>query len=699
MRTIASVLMASPCRRCALCLALAMTLADARGAAAQAVLAVPAEYATIQDAIDAASNGDTVRVSPGTYNERIDYLGKEITIESTDGPEQTIIDGGGLGTVVTMHVGADQAPALRGFTIRNGAGYPGGISIWFGRAVIENNIITGNLGCPGGIRADNSAAVIQYNVISDNRPYYCSGGPGGGGVSVVYSGSVQVLQNYIADNISTSDGGGISLWYAGSTTVSGNRIANNRTYSSTYGSGGGIHVTGAGRDADALITNNVIERNSSHQGGGIHWEVWPQVNAGPRVINNTIVYNEAAVGSAVSASGFDAEARLVNNILVGGGSAAVVECGGFDPIPPVILWNDVWAAGPDATAYGGYCSDQTGTNGNISVDPLFVDGPNGDYHLTAQSPVVDAGTNDEAAEVDHDSNRRPQDGNGDQVAVVDPGAYELPTPPLVITASTVLTRDRLGPLVIAANGITLDCAGHAVLGTGGIGILLDSRSGVTVRNCRVSGFDTGFYLERAHGNRLVENVATRMYCDAFLAISSTRNTFTRNVGDNNGCSGFGLFDSPDNSFRVNRVDGNFYDGFYLERSSRNQLQGNLARSNGFTGVSIYDESTDNLIVANEFVGNGARGVHLSGSHGNKIVRNRSSENGIDGFGLDGSSRNDFEANDAYDNGEYGFRVSGGSSDNSFRANEACRNVTADVFDDGTGTGNAWHGNRFCIVAP
>lgn len=695
MRTIASVLMASPCRRCALCLALAMTLADARDAAAQAVLAVPAEYATIQDAIDAASNGDTVRVSPGTYYERIDYFGKEIAVESTDGPEQTIIDGGRIGTVVTIRAGADQAPALRGFTIRNGDGYPGGggINVEGGPAVIENNIITGNFGCSGGgVEASFSAAVIQFNVISDNQPN-CSGGPGGGGLAVRGAGSVQVLQNYIAGNISASDGGGIALYAAGSPTVSGNLIANNRT-GSGWTQGGGISL---GNSSEALITNNVIERNSAAEGGGINWRV--PGNAGPRVINNTIVYNEAAVGSAVFAGGFDAEARLVNNILVGSGSAAVVECGGFDLSPPVIGWNDVWAVGPDATTYGGYCSDQTGTNGNISVDPLFVDGPNGDYHLTAQSPVVDAGTNDEAAEIDHDANLRPQDGNGDQVAVVDPGAYELPTPPLVITASTVLTRDRLGPLVIAANGITLDCAGHAVLGTGGIGILLDSRSGVTVRNCRVSGFDTGFYLERAHGNRLVGNVATRMYCDAFLAFSSTRNTFTRNVGDNNGCSGFGLFDSPDNSFRVNRVDGNFYDGFYLERSSRNQLQGNLARSNGFTGVSIYDESADNLIVANEFVGNGARGVHLSGSHGNKIVRNRSSENGIDGFGLDGSSRNDFEANDAYDNGEYGFRVSGGSSDNSFRANEACRNVTADVFDDGTGTGNAWHGNRFCIVAP
>ena len=70
---------------------------------------VPDDVATIQGAIDLSQNGDTVLVSPGTYEEHIDFSGKEIVVGSlmlTTGDdsyiEQTIIDGNNSGTVVTF---------------------------------------------------------------------------------------------------------------------------------------------------------------------------------------------------------------------------------------------------------------------------------------------------------------------------------------------------------------------------------------------------------------------------------------------------------------------------------------------------------------------------------------------------------------------------------------------------------------------
>src|SRR5271156_6232691 len=68
---------------------------------------VPADQPTIQAGINAASNGDTVLVSAGTYYENINFSGKEITVTSASGPSATVIDGskGGYSPTVTFYSG------------------------------------------------------------------------------------------------------------------------------------------------------------------------------------------------------------------------------------------------------------------------------------------------------------------------------------------------------------------------------------------------------------------------------------------------------------------------------------------------------------------------------------------------------------------------------------------------------------------
>src|SRR5262245_14956204 len=84
------------------------------------IIRVPADQPTIQSAIAAASNGDTVQVAAGTYVENLNFLGKAILVTSEQGPDLTIIDGNAAGPVVVFATGEGRQSVLNGFTLRNG---------------------------------------------------------------------------------------------------------------------------------------------------------------------------------------------------------------------------------------------------------------------------------------------------------------------------------------------------------------------------------------------------------------------------------------------------------------------------------------------------------------------------------------------------------------------------------------------------
>ncbi len=100
---------------------LAVVLGGTSGVVADTIH-VPGDYLTIQEAIDAAVDGDEVEVHPGNYNEAIDFLGKAIRVYSTDGPEVTTIDGTGNFHVVQCVSGEGSDTVLDGFTITGGTG-------------------------------------------------------------------------------------------------------------------------------------------------------------------------------------------------------------------------------------------------------------------------------------------------------------------------------------------------------------------------------------------------------------------------------------------------------------------------------------------------------------------------------------------------------------------------------------------------
>jgi hypothetical protein len=332
---------------------------------------VPANQPTIQAGINAAINGDTVLVSPGTYFENINFNGKAITVASADGPTGAIIDGNQAGATVTFATNETLKSVLRGFTIRNAS--TSGIYISGSSPTIRKNIIAGNAACGGsGISIYLGSPSISQNVIAGNGSPSCSFYGYAGIVSSDDTG-VTITGNLISANSGTA----ISLYpFSGSEMVVQNTIINN--------TGGGFFVYGQ-NGSTATLTQNLITGN---QGTGVSW-----VNPPVTLVSNTMSGNLAGCcGSSASeiyGSVVDTTVVLQNNLAIATGSNPAFYCS-YLSSSPTLGNNDIFAA--NNSAYNGACPDETGTNGNISVDPLFADALSDNFHLQSGSPAIAAGT-------------------------------------------------------------------------------------------------------------------------------------------------------------------------------------------------------------------------------------------------------------------------------------------------------------------
>lgn len=349
---------------------------------------VPAQQPTIQDGINAAANGDTVLVAPGTYFENINFNGKAITVTSSGGRSVTIINGGNLAPVAAFVTNEGAASVLNGFTLENGFAtfdfqyQGGGISISFASPTITNNIITGNAApddSGGGIGIYWGSPIVRGNLIMNNSASF------GGGISVVGSSTAQFLHNTIRNNTAGS-GAAFELFGAGGVLIEDNAIVDN---SAAGGQGGGFYIV---NEADEIIVQNVIARNTAGSGSQVY-SLIPQSINGFLLVNNTIVSApNGTADAAVIADGFNTNVQILNNIVVGLGSEAGLLCNpDYQDGPPIVTYNDSVSA--KAVAYGDSCAGFEGENGNISASPMFIKAKTANYQLQGSSPVINAGTN------------------------------------------------------------------------------------------------------------------------------------------------------------------------------------------------------------------------------------------------------------------------------------------------------------------
>jgi hypothetical protein len=242
---------------------------------------------TIQDAVNAVDGSDLILVTNGVYasggklangmSNRVAVIRTGITIQSVNGPEQTIIQGwqvpgttNGPGAIRCVYLMSDTV--LSGFTLTNGATITS----------INESYCNG-----GGVWATSGAAVVTNCVITGNSAAHNGGG--------VY-GNCQVLNCLLIGNSAVAGGGAYSydpwgLW-----------LVNSKVIANSAQSGGGL--------CNVEAQGSVLTDNSADTGGG--------ASAG-RLVNCTVTHNQARIGGGGSGS------TLVNSIVYfNRASAAVV---------------------------------------------------------------------------------------------------------------------------------------------------------------------------------------------------------------------------------------------------------------------------------------------------------------------------------------------------------------------------------------
>jgi len=439
----------------------ALLFSHAFGATNRDVCESGCTYSSVQAALDAAQDTDTVRVAQGLYLENDITINDSITVTIQGGwdtsftsrssdPGLTIIDGMGLDSVFYIYASYDETVSvtIEGLTITNGADSSGGGI--YARARVGTSSTTDTI----------LNLTLTNNRIVANQTY------GSGGGIYVYadtrSDTVSALvdlkfnNNRIAQNVSSNYGGGVyvegfaSSSYSKKSLVRFN-ITDNEINGNTAEEGGGVSIDLYRTDYEkggsgSMIKGNHINGNMAlYDWGGLFLYLYDCSSSTLPIVNNVISGNHARrdTGGAYIDSRISSPViNFVNNTITRNtGLGLEVESDGDSGAPDnfvlnlsnnIIYGNQVVSSGSDDVDLDNYSDGNMVVNssnnnigqldendvtyndngGNLTSDPLLGD----DFHISAGSPAINSGNATLAPSTDKDGN--------DRVGAPDRGAYE-----------------------------------------------------------------------------------------------------------------------------------------------------------------------------------------------------------------------------------------------------------------------------------
>jgi len=320
----------------------------------------------IQDAVEAAVDGDTVLVMGGVYatggravfgtmTNRV-AIDKAVTVESLMGPEVTVIEGApapgggdGDGAVRCVYLGTNAI--LSGFTLTNG------------HTRLDGDFLQEQSG--GGVWCESSATLTNC-IVTGN-----SANSGGGGV---FQGT---LYHCALTGNSAASGGGVSQGTLHNCTLTGN---------SAYYDGGGAN--------GGTLYNCTLTRNSASRRGGGSYDCV--------LYNCTLTSNSASGSLYYTSGGGSCLGTLFNCTLIGNYSTDYGGGSSVDTLYNCIVYSNTasWDSNYDGGTFNHCCTfplPSDGTN-NIDADPQLATLT----HLSSSSPCIGTGSSAYASGLDVD---------------------------------------------------------------------------------------------------------------------------------------------------------------------------------------------------------------------------------------------------------------------------------------------------------